>query len=126
MKKILVVEDDFDGRNLLDYLLKQRGFEVVTAVDGAEGQLSAKAEKPALIITDLSMPNEGGVDMIQHLRTEAEVSNVPIIVYTAYSSDFSNAALEAGANQVFSKPIELFDMLRYVSEAFSRSEEPAR
>jgi CheY-like chemotaxis protein len=120
--KILIVEDDFDGRNLLEFLLRQRGFQVLAAMDGSEGHSLANSEKPDVIITDLSMPNESGVDMINRLRTEAEMATIPILVYTAYSSDFSEAALAAGASKVFSKPIELFDMMRYVSESYAQTD----
>src|SRR5438874_2689330 len=110
MPKILVVEDDFNGRSLLEYLLQQRGFEVITAVDGLEGRCLAKSETPDVLITDICMPNESGVAMINQLRKESEMMNTPIVVYTAYDSDFSDAAVEAGANKVFSKPVELFEV----------------
>jgi two-component system alkaline phosphatase synthesis response regulator PhoP len=121
MAKILVVEDDFNGRNLLEYLLQKRGFDVITAVDGVEGRSLAKSETPDVLITDIRMPNESGVEMINELRKDSEMRDTPIVVYTAYDSDYYDEAVEAGADKVFSKPIELFDVVCYVSKLLDQS-----
>jgi CheY-like chemotaxis protein len=114
--KILIVEDKSDSRDLLLYYFTTRGFHVVTASDGSEGLQLAQAEKPDLIITDLTMPNVGGVEMIKQIRTESEFAQLPILVYTAYGKGYIESAMEAGANKVFSKPVNLEKLAQSVSE----------
>ena len=122
--KILVAEDNPDSRNLLHFLLTTKGFNATTAVDGAEGFYMAKVEKPDLVITDLMMPNVDGVELIKQIRAEPEIANVPILVYTAYSTDTVEPAIEAGANKSFYKPVDLDEMLEYINEILAQSNQP--
>jgi CheY-like chemotaxis protein len=114
--KILIVEDQTDSRDLLLYYFTTRGFRVVTASDGSEGFNVVRAEKPDLIITDLTMPKVGGVEMIKQIRSEPENASLPIVVYTAYGKGFIESALQAGANKVFSKPVNLEKLAQSVNE----------
>lgn len=119
--KILIVEDVADSRDLLHHLLTAKDHLVSTAVDGAEGVYMAKAEKPDLIITDLTMPNMDGVEMIKQLRAEPETANTPIAVYAAFgSAETAQAAIEAGANHSFSKPFDLDDLIQLVDNLSSQ------
>jgi CheY-like chemotaxis protein len=123
--KLLIVEDNPDSRNLLHFLLTTRGFQVVSAVDGAEGIYLAKVEKPDLIITDLTMPNLDGTELIKQIRAEAETARVPILIYTAYSAETVEPAIQAGASKSFYKPVDLDAMLDYIDELLSQgSQEP--
>src|SRR5205085_1526622 len=122
--KILVVEDNPDSRNLLHFLLTTKGFNATTAVDGAEGFYMAKVEKPDLVITDLMMPNVDGIELIKQIRAEPEIANVPILVYTAYSTETVEPAIEAGANKSFYKPVNLDGMLDYIHEILTQSNKP--
>lgn len=102
--KVLVVEDNDDSRDLLHFLLTTKGFTVVTAVDGIEGFYIAKVEKPDLIITDLTMPNMDGVDLIKQVRAESEIAQTPIFIYTSAGKDAAEPALTAGATKIYYKP----------------------
>ncbi len=113
--KMLVVEDKTDSRDLLQFYFTTRGFNVVTASDGAEGLTLTQAEKPDFIITDLTMPNGSGVEMIKQIRSEPEIAHIPIAVYTAYGKGFIESAIEAGANEVFSKPVNLEKLAQFVA-----------
>lgn len=108
--KILVVEDNRDTRELLKLYFTNARFLVVTAVDGTEGIYKATAEHPDIILTDLSMPNMNGVEMIKKLRSRPETVNIPILVFTARGSGITKEAVEAGATQTFYKPFD-FDAL---------------
>jgi CheY-like chemotaxis protein len=118
--KILVVEDKTDSRDLLQFFFTTRGFHVVTASDGAEGLHITQAEKPDLIITDLTMPNGSGVEMIKQIRSEPGIAHIPIGVYTAYGKDYIDSAIEVGANKVFSKPVNLEKLARFVTEFLNK------
>jgi CheY-like chemotaxis protein len=117
--KILVVEDKTDSRDLLQFYFTTRGFNVVTASDGTQGLQVTQAEKPDLIITDLTMPNGDGVEMIKQIRSEPGIAHIPIGVYTAYGKEYIESAMEVGANQVFSKPVNLEKLARFVAEFLS-------
>jgi CheY-like chemotaxis protein len=121
--KILVVEDNLDSRNLLHFFLITKGHEVNTSVDGAEGLYMAKAEKPDLIITDLTMPNLDGIEMIKQIRNEPLTADIPIVIYTAFGSESAALALQAGANKTFDKPFDLDNLIQYVDELSGLSEE---
>lgn len=82
MKKILVVDDEGEIRDLLETRLKANGYDVVTASDGVEGLVKAKDEKPNLIILDVSMPNMDGYSFIRELQKE-NLKNIPVLVFTA-------------------------------------------
>jgi two-component system alkaline phosphatase synthesis response regulator PhoP len=114
--KILIVEDNQDSREVIHLYFTQAGFTVVTAVDGSEGLYMAKAEKPDLILTDLSMPNIDGLEMIKLLRADEETATIPILIFTAHGSVTAEQAQEAGADQVFYKPFD-FDELVKIAKA---------
>jgi len=109
-RKILLVEDHPDTRDLLALMLRSIGFTVDTADDGFEGLKLAEADRPALIITDLHMPNLDGINMIRILRDQPESRSVPILVVSACESRKINDAITAGANEALCKPID-FDSL---------------
>ena len=116
MHKILVVEDNPDTRELLYFYFTNEGYKVPTAVNGQEGLHIAKAEHPDLILTDLSMPEMDGIEMIRHLRLEPEAAKTPILIFTAHRNLTMEGALKVGADQVFHKPVD-FDELGKVVRA---------
>jgi DNA-binding response OmpR family regulator len=112
--KILIVEDNKDTRELLHLYFTNAGFVVNMASDGADGLYLAKAEKPDLIITDISMPNISGTEMIKQLRADPESAKVPILVFTAYGSSTIEEALEVGADKAFYKPFDFDELVNLV------------
>jgi two-component system, chemotaxis family, chemotaxis protein CheY len=114
-KKILVVDDTTDTRDLLHMYLKTAGYTVFMAADGGEGLYQAKMDEPDLIITDISMPNLDGYDMIRQLRAIEQFATVPIIALTAYGEEQLEKAREAGANQAVSKPMNLEELVELVN-----------
>jgi two-component system, chemotaxis family, chemotaxis protein CheY len=112
--KILIVEDTLDTRELLHYYFTNAGYSVSTAVDGQEGLYMVKTEKPDLIITDVSMPNMNGTEMIRHIRSDGEIAHIPILVFTAVSSSTEEELSRAGANRVFHKPFDFNELQKIV------------
>jgi CheY-like chemotaxis protein len=112
---ILIVEDNTDSRNLLHFCLTSKGFNAVTANNGAEGLNMVQAEKPDLIITDLTMPNGSGVEMIRQIRSNPETANIPIVIYTAQVLESAEKAIQAGASKAFYKPTDLDEMIQYIT-----------
>jgi CheY-like chemotaxis protein len=105
-KKILIVEDNPDTRDLLALLLTKQGYTVQTASDGKEGLKLIQADRPDLVITDINMPHISGVELINLARRLPECATLPIIVMTAYGSGKASDALSAGADEAVKKPLD--------------------
>jgi two-component system, OmpR family, alkaline phosphatase synthesis response regulator PhoP len=104
-KRILLVDDEPDIIEFLQYNLVREGFEVISAKDGIEA-LRKISEKPDLIILDIMMPNMDGFEVCKKIRSKESLKNIPIIFLTAKSSEVDEiAGLELGANDYVKKPI---------------------
>jgi len=112
MSKILLVEDSEMNRDMLARRLARRGYEVVIAVDGAQGVTLAQTEAPDLILMDMGLPVLDGVEATRQLRAAPATRSIPIIALTAHamSGDRKNA-LEAGCDDYDTKPIEFERLL---------------
>ena len=120
-KKILVVEDNLDTRELIHLHLTTEGFTVVTASNGREGLYLAGAEHPDLIVTDISMPEIDGLELVRQLRTQSEFESVPILVLTAFGLDQMDQAIKAGANRALNKPVHFDGLIDDVRELLAES-----
>jgi CheY-like chemotaxis protein len=119
--KILIVEDNTDSRDLLNYYFSSQGFKVVTATNGAQGFMMAQAEKPDIIITDIFIPVAGGLEMIKQVQLHPEIAAIPIVIYTAQTMEAAQKAIQAGALKAFYKPIDLNDMIQYIKAVLHNS-----
>lgn len=103
--KILLVDDEKDIVEFLQYNLLQEGFEVITAYNGMEA-LKKLSEKPDLVILDIMMPQLNGYDVCKKIRSLPEFRHTPVIFLTAKSSEVDEVrGLEIGANDFIQKPI---------------------
>jgi DNA-binding response OmpR family regulator len=105
-KKILIIEDNLDSRDLLSKLLRLSGFQVTVAPDGETGYVAAVNARPDLIITDVNMPRADGIEFVRRARFDQALSKIPIVVVTAFGPGVASAAREAGANDAVDKPFD--------------------
>jgi len=84
-KKVLVVDDELDMRTFITTLLETNGFKPLTAQDGFQGLEVARKSRPALIILDIMMPKESGINLYRELRNDPELKNIPVIMLSALS-----------------------------------------
>ncbi|WP_102691080.1 response regulator transcription factor [Rummeliibacillus pycnus] len=118
--KILVVEDEISIATLLQYNLKQAGYEVVTANDGRAGLDQAISEKPDLILLDLMLPKLDGMEVCKELRMKK--INTPIIMLTAKDDEFDKVlGLELGADDYMTKPFSPREVMARVKAVLRRS-----
>ncbi|MBD2249918.1 hybrid sensor histidine kinase/response regulator [Nostoc parmelioides] len=112
-RRILIVDDRWENRTVLNDLLQPLGFEIVEAVNGQDGLEQAIAISPDLIITDLLMPEMDGFTLIQNLRQIPQFENLKIIVSSAsvFESD-QHRSLAVGGDDFLSKPIQANELLR--------------
>ena len=119
MTKILVVDDEAEIRSLLEAVLQGKGFEVVSAADGASALQQVTRERPAVILLDLSMPRMSGMDALPEIkRLDADV---PVIICTAHA-DLATAvrAMKLGAYDFLTKPFDVELLLLTLERAVER------
>jgi two-component system alkaline phosphatase synthesis response regulator PhoP len=105
MKKVLIVEDHADMRELLSWQIELMGFVPITAKHGKEGVEKAVAEKPHLVLMDIMMPGMDGRETARVLRENPETKNIPILAATALFRDSDlKSCLDAGCNAYIVKP----------------------
>jgi len=83
--KVLVVDDELDMRTFITTLLETNGYRPISAVDGREGLEVARRSKPALIILDVMMPKESGINMYRELKHDPALKAIPVIMLSALS-----------------------------------------
>ena len=107
MAKILVVEDDLPTVELLDFTLKEEGYEVVAAYDGAEALRKIEKEKPDLILLDIMLPGMDGFQICQLIKHNINFMHIPVIMVTAkIRREDRDLGLEKGADDYITKPFE--------------------
>ena len=115
-KKVLVIDDEADVRAFLTAVLKQGGYEALTATNGAEGLEVVRTERPDLVILDLMMPNQSGTDFHRKLSKDKDLGDIPIIVVSGLAGRHL-AVKEPVA--VFDKPIDPEEFLEAVQKALA-------
>lgn len=118
-KNILVVDDEEPIRRLLGYLLQTHGYPVALAADAREARRQLEERTFALILCDVNMPGESGMDLVQHVLTEYPYT-AAIMVTGLDSPVLANAALDMGAFGYVIKPFEANEVLINVANAFRR------
>lgn len=105
-KRILVVDDERDSRQMLRAYLEVHGFDVAEAEDGYDAVAKALEIAPDLVIMDMAMPLVDGVNSARTMRQHDKLQNVPIIALTGFGSFYEPRAKDAGCNEVVSKPVD--------------------
>ena len=112
MPRILLVEDNEMNRDMLSRRLVRRGFEVLMAVDGQQGVDMASAEKPDLILMDMSLPVIDGWEATRRLKGNEETRSIPVIALTAHAmAGDKEKTIEAGCDDYDTKPVDLKRLL---------------
>lgn len=120
-KRILIVDDSPTSLMWQKLLLQYEQYETLTACDGAEGVRVARAERPDLILLDVSMPTMDGFEACRLLRAHPETMDIPILMVTTHS-EMENvlAGFEAGCNEYLTKPLERAEYLTKVRSYLHR------
>ncbi|MFQ5428170.1 MAG: response regulator [Thermodesulfobacteriota bacterium] len=121
-KRILVVDDEEDILNLLDYTLSRAGFEVFKAKDGPEAIETALSEVPSLIVLDIMLPNMDGTDVLKRLKESGATRNIPVIMLTAKGDEIDKiVGLELGAEDYVTKPFSPREFILRVKAVLKRA-----
>ncbi|WP_127090890.1 GAF domain-containing protein [Aquabacter cavernae] len=116
MEKILIVDDHAVNREFLSTVLKHGGFTIAEALDGWSALEAARADRPDLIISDILMPSGDGYELVQALRRDPALAEVPVVFYTAHFNEREALSLAraCGVKYVLTKPAEPEEVLRVV------------
>jgi len=123
---VLVVEDDPSVRGLLQTLISAEGYDVATASDGLAGLVKASSRRPSLILLDLMMPDLGGIRVLEELRGDPALSDVPVIVVTGKIDAVAGLQDVLGEDSVFAKPFGVAELLARVAEVTGGPEGDAK
>ena len=119
--KILVVDDEPEAVELVEFNLKQAGFDVATAADGAEALKKARAVSPALILLDLMLPEIDGLEVCKLLRRDPVTAGIPIIMLTAKAAEIDRVlGLELGADDYVTKPFSPRELVLRIRKILDR------
>ena len=119
--KILVIEDDEYSRDALAHLLSSEGYEAQSASNGESGLEKAHEMHPDVIVLDLNLPDIDGKHVIEMIRSDGPLKNVPILVVTGDEDKAAQAAVDLGADGYLTKPVEFDDLIKAISGLTSNS-----
>ncbi len=112
MKKILIIDDEYAILELLNVLLRDFGYEVMTASGGREGIALMHRAPPDLVILDFMMPIMNGADVLEEMRSDATLRDIPVIMVSAAPRAVAEANLPFQA--FLSKPFEVAELMRTI------------
>ncbi len=119
---VLVVEDNLDGREMMQLLLELWGYRVEVAEDGVEGLAKARLLRPRVALIDIGLPGLNGYELAREIRAEADGWNIYLIALTGYSHPENRRfVLEAGFNLFLIKPVNPEELSRILSRQQSAS-----
>lgn len=121
MAKILLVEDNEMNRDMLMRRLERRGFEVVYAVDGAEGVDMAVSQQPDVILMDINLPIFDGWEATRRIKQNDATRHIPVIALTAHAmSSDRDKALAAGCDDFDTKPVDFVRLMEKLDAQLQR------
>ena len=123
MPLILLVEDNEMNRDMLSRRLVRKGYEIVLAVDGAQGVAMATEKRPDLVLMDMSLPILDGWEATRALKADETTARIPVIALTAHAmSEDRDRALAAGCDDYDTKPVELPRLLEKIETLLEKAE----
>lgn len=119
-----MIDDEKDILELLEYNLQKEGFEVKSTTDGKEGVEIAKKFRPNIILLDIMMPGQDGIETCRQIREIPELADVYVLFLTARTEEYSEiAAFETGADDYIVKPIKPRALLSRINAQFRREKQ---
>src|SRR5688572_1337883 len=118
-KRVLVIDDDLPIRGMLAAALRQHGYQVLLAGDGAEGQRALTIHHPDVVLLDLAMPDVNGWDFLQRLQETGHLGKLPIVVLSAHVHVEPAALLQMGVAAILPKPFNLNELIELIEHLAS-------
>ncbi|HEY0840011.1 MAG TPA: response regulator transcription factor [Vulgatibacter sp.] len=125
MQKILIVEDDPDLQEVLEFNLRREGFETARSSRGAEALRMARSLPPDLVLLDLMLPDLSGTDVCRQLKDDPATAHVPVVIVTARGEEANRiVGLELGADDFVAKPFSLRELTLRIRAILRRAATP--
>jgi two-component system cell cycle response regulator DivK len=119
-KRILIIEDQEDNRQIMHDLLSANGYELIEATTGEEGLSLAERERPDLILMDIQLPGMDGYEVTRRIKVKPALNHIPIIAVTSYAlSGDDQKAFAAGCDGYVTKPVSPRVLLAKIKEYLS-------
>ena len=113
MYRIYCVEDEENIRELIVYALKSNGYEAIGFEDGSEFSTALRTSAPDLVLLDIMLPGEDGLQILEKLRNNPNTKDIPIIIISAKTSEFDKVkGLDLGADDYITKPLGLWSLFQ--------------
>jgi two-component system phosphate regulon response regulator PhoB len=121
MDHVLIIEDDEDLQKVVQYHLRQAGFDVTSALSGRDGLAAAGKRRPDLVLLDLMLPDGPGLDVMKALRAQPQTKDVPILVLTARGEEIDRVVgFELGADDYVVKPVSMRELVLRIRAVLRR------
>lgn len=120
---IYLLEDDASIQNFVLYTLRSTGFEVEGFVSPKDFWKKMEEQIPSLLLLDIMLPEEDGIEILKKLRTDRRTKNLPIIMLTAKSTEYDKiVGLDSGADDYVAKPFSMMELVSRIKALLRRSE----
>jgi DNA-binding NtrC family response regulator len=125
-RRILVIDDDADFRNLLRIHLSLAGYKVEIAEDGVVGGKALLERPPDLVLSDVSMPFLTGIELVSLIRSDEHAASIPVILLSCHSDDKTvSKAMQSGAADFLTKPVTIEDLLQSIHTCLAMNDRSA-
>lgn len=126
MRRILVIEDEPDIHEVLDYNLRAAGYEVVSAVRGLDGLRLVREHRPDLVLLDLMLPDIPGTEVCRAIRDNPSTRGLPVVMLTARQEEIDRVVgFEVGADDYVTKPFSVRELMLRIRAVLKRRDVPA-
>lgn len=122
--RILIVDDEHDFIELLQYKLGGRGYELIVANDGVHALSQARTLKPHLILLDILLPDLDGLSVCEILRRQPGTKKIPIIFMSALNGEVTRRTAAMQADDFFTKPLDLNRLIQRIGELLNPAPKP--
>lgn len=119
--KIVIVEDDPDTAEMLERMLRIKGYDVFKVFRGNEALMHISDQKPDAVLLDIMMPDFSGLDVLREIRKDASLNDVPVIIISARAMPVDiQQGLEAGAEYYLTKPISFYNLNNTLNDVLAK------
>lgn len=120
---IYIVEDDSSIRELLEYSLNNSGYEAKGFALPSEFRAALREQRPELVLLDIMLPEEDGIQILKKLRLDASTSDIPVIMLTAKTGEYDKIiGLDSGADDYVTKPFSIIELIARIKAVLRRTE----
>jgi DNA-binding response OmpR family regulator len=123
-RKIVIIEDEPDTAEMFAEMMRISGYEVVKFFGGSSAVAQIAEQKPSAVVLDLMMPDVSGLEVLQYMKAEPKLSDIPVIIVSAKTLPKDiDEGLNAGASVYLTKPVSFSDLKKAIDDAVTISGE---